>query len=64
MNMDEYVQMWEDICDESKQVNVPAQLNLGGEMVKTVELFGSRKKVYEYFKKVRDAEPPTTHTVE
>jgi hypothetical protein len=59
MNMDEYVKMWKDIS-EGKEVKVPAQLHLDGEMTGIIRVLGEVDDVYEYFKKVRDAEAPTT----
>ena len=59
MNMDEWVKMWKDIS-AGKDVAVPAQLHLDGEMTGIIKVLGEVDDVYEYFKKVKDAEAPTT----
>jgi len=59
MNMDEYVKMWKDIS-EGKEVAIPAQLHLDGQMTGMIHILGNVDEVYEYFKKVKDAEAPTT----
>jgi len=59
MNMDEYVKMWKDIS-EGKEVAIPAQLHLDGQMTGMIHILGNVDEMYEYFKKVKDAEAPTT----
>lgn len=56
MDMKEWVQMWEALS-EGKKVKVPPELYPRDQMIAIVRAFGSRSEVYEYFKKVMDAEP-------
>lgn len=57
MNMDEYVEMWKNVS-EGKEVGIPAQLHIRGQMRDIASVFGSEQGAYEYFKKVKDAEAP------
>lgn len=57
MTMQDWVEMWQAI-KEGRSILIPAQLQLKGQLKDIINAFGSEQAVYDYFKKVSEAEKP------
>lgn len=58
MEMEEFVKMLKAISD-NREVLIPAQIHLRGQISDVIDSLGGTVTAYEYFKKVHDAEAPT-----
>lgn len=58
MTIEEFIGALKAIA-ENRQVMIPAQIHLGGQINDVIDSLGGPTATYEYFKKVHEAEAPT-----
>ena len=58
MKMEEFVEALKAIA-ENREVLIPAQIHLRGQLNNIIDTLGGATAAYKYFEKVREAEAPT-----
>ena len=63
MKMEEFVEALKAIA-EGREVMIPAQIHLRGQINRIIDALDGPTEAYEYFKKVYEAEAPTYNVEE
>ena len=58
MTIEEFIEALKAIA-ENREVSIPAQIHLRGQINDIIDSLGGPTAAYEYFKKVYEAEAPT-----